>query len=440
MDHLLLIDASGFAYRAFHAYPATKNSEGMPTHAILGFMSMLSRLLERANEDPFSHAATVFDAPGPTFRHKLFPKYKFGRTRPDDLKEQLPHMREASRSMGIEPIERDGFEADDVIATLATLAGIAGKRTTIVTVDKDFAQLVIDDVIELVDPVKRTRVRQKDVVAMFGVPPALVPDVQALCGDIVDNIPGVPGVGMHKAAGMIRAHGSLDELFRDMRNGDFMPTPSILAAMRRARSKIPLYRKLATLRRDVPITIDLDTLRPKRFERVHGRDILRALEAEHMFGQIFGDRHDRKPSNVVERIDDPLEWWQEELTIKRGRKDPEPMPVIPQCGFYQRRLVHLGPFVAARIWREPEIDFITEQPSGRDVLLCEVDGKRREPFDQWGYLCTAPISERDFRHMCGVTKWAREHAPTEPEANPNRPVDFMTVKPPTFGKPGRAKK
>lgn len=435
MDHLLLIDASGFAYRAFHAYPATKNSEGMPTHAILGFMSMLSRLLERANEDPFSHAAAVFDAPGPTFRHKLFPKYKFGRTRPDDLKEQLPIMREASRSMGIEPIEHVGFEADDVIATLATLAGIAGKRTTIVTVDKDFAQLVIDDVIELADPVKRTRVRQKDVVAMFGVPPALVPDVQALCGDIVDNIPGVPGVGMIKAAGMIRAHGSLDELFRDMRSGDFMPAPSILAAMRRERSKIPLYRKLATLRRDVPITIDLDTLRPKLFERVHGRDILRALEAEHMFGQIFGGRHETKPTRVVEPMHDPLEWWREEL-LTAG----QPVNSFPHCGFYRRRLVQGGPFVAARIWREPEIDFITQRPTGNELLLCEVDGKRRDPFDQWGYLCMAPIGEREYRHMCGVTKWAREHAPTEPEANPNRPVDFMTVKPPTFGKPGRAKK
>lgn len=387
---------------------------------------MLSRLLARAGEDPFSHAAAVFDAPGPTFRHKLFPKYKAARERPDDLRDQLPLMREAARSMGIEPIEHIGFEADDVIATLASMAAMVGRRCTIVTVDKDFGQLVVDDVIELVDPVKRVRVREKDVVEAFGVMPALVPDVQALCGDAVDNIPGVDGIGLLKAAAIIRTHGSLDDLFRDMRQGKFMTTPSIRSAMQRARKNIPLYRKLATLRRDVPLKIDWEEFRPRRFERSHGRDILRALEAEHMFGQIFGDRTDQKMIRVVEHVHDAFEWWREEL-LAPG----QPVNSFPQCGFFSRRLMKDGAPVGGRIWREAEIDFITQRPTGMDMLLCDVDGKRRDPFDQWGYLCMSPLSERAYRALCGKVAKSRETL--------SEKVDLMIVKPPIFKKKGKSR-
>lgn len=417
MSHLLLIDASGFAYRAFHAIPPRQRADGMPTHAIIGFMSLLSRMIDRASKDPYDFAAAVFDAPGQTFRHKLYQKYKGGRTRPDDLNRQLPILREAAHVMGFEPIEMSGYEADDLIATLATIALESKIRTTIVSVDKDFFQLVKDGEIEIANPVNRSRVCEADVVKKFGVEPHLVPDVQALCGDAVDNIPGVPGVGMQKAAGLIRRFGSLAAVGKAIDKPQEHFAPLTRAALKSEQNNFALYRKLVTLKRNVPWPGDISTLRPHLVREDAVRDMLRLLEAEPLYEVMFGNGGGN-PIRVVDAHKDPYGWWREEL-LARG----QPITELPQCGFFQRRLHRHGPIVVARIWREPELDFLTEKPTGNDILRCQVGGRDRDPYAEWGYLCSAPISTSDYKKRSGK--------PAQPTSEP---VDFTTLPPPTFGK------
>jgi len=415
--HLLLIDASGFAYRAYHAMSPRFRSDGMPTHAIIGFMSLLSRMIDRADKDPYQLAAAVFDAPGPTFRHKLYPKYKAQRVRPEDLNRQLPILREAAHVMGFEPVELDGYEADDMIATLATLAKAAKLRTTIVSIDKDFCQLVEDDVIEIANPVERVRVLEYDVLQKFGVAPDLVPDVQALCGDAVDNIPGVPGIGLKTASGLIRRFGSLEGLRKALsRPTEWTGRTRIRDSLRKEAPNFPLYRKLVTLKRNAPWPGEILSLRPQHTSEPAIRDMLRLLDAGALYESMF--ERGARPPRVVQADPDPYAWWKEEL-LARGQV----IPPIPQCGFYERRLNKFTQPVVARIWREPERDFMTEQPTGMDVLRCEVNGDRKDPYDMWGYLCAKPITLKAYETRSG----------TRIETI-NSPVDFTKLPPPTFGR------
>lgn len=419
MNHLLLLDSSGFAHRAYHAMPVQRReSDGMPVHAIQGFIGLVWRLMNRAEADPFQYAAAVFDAPGPNFRHKLSPAYKAGRARWNDLDEQLPLLREVARSMGIEPIECAGWEADDVIATLAARAKKEGIRTTVVAVDKDMLQLIEDGVIEVVDPVQRVRILEADVAKKFGVEPRQMIDLQALAGDSVDNIPGVPGLGLKTAAGLIRRFGSLKELMKAVDDKHETMAARVRSSLKKERKNIPIYRKLATLRTDVPWPGSIiSDLKPKPVREVHLRDMLRAVGIESAYGRLFGER--AQLVRVVPRIENPFEWWEEELAAK-GQNIPE----VPQCGYYERRLAHGTNPVAARIWREPELDFLTHLPNGQDLLMCEVNGKRRDAYNEWGFLCMRPVSQKRFTELGGASQAAAASAPT----------DFTKLPAPTFGR------
>jgi len=202
MRTLLLVDGSGYLYRAFHAMPDLRTSAGLPTGAIRGFIGML-RVLEQ--DLPAPYRACVFDAKGKTFRDELFPDYKANRpSMPDDLAAQIEPIHEAVRAMGWPLIELAGVEADDVIGTLARRAEAEGMETVIVTADKDLAQLVNDHVI-LVDTMSRDggpprRLDRAGVIARFGVPPERIVDYLTLVGDAVDNVPGVDKVGPKTAA------------------------------------------------------------------------------------------------------------------------------------------------------------------------------------------------------------------------------------------------
>lgn len=420
--HILLFDANGFAHRAHHAMPASSRaSDGMPTGAILGFMSIVWKTLGRASADPFSHAVSVFDAGGKTFRHGIYKAYKANRTRNEGLSAQLPLMHEASRCLGIEPIEAEGFEADDLIATLARMAKERGMRTTIVTVDKDFAQCVEDGVVELADPVKHIRLGSKQVKKIWGVLPDRVIDLQTLMGDAADNIPGVQGVGPKTALEIVKRFTDFDALLKAL-DGPAPRgiTPRIWNALRKERPNLPIYRELVTLRTDVPLDIDFNNFFPDEVSQAHIMDMLRALEAENRFENLFG--RDPRLFRSAEPVVHPFAWWRQELK-RPGQRIPEE----PQCGFYKRRLVQGGAYVACRIWREPEVDFATGKPTGKDTLACEVATERADPMSQWGYLCRAPITEADYKHMIELAQWARLHAPKEPEADPFKPVDWGTI-------------
>ncbi|MGB0960833.1 MAG: DNA polymerase I [Halocynthiibacter sp.] len=212
--HLYLIDGSAFIFRAYHALPPlTRKSDGAPVGAVAGFCNMLFKFIEDASgADAPTHTAMIFDHSGKTFRNDIYDKYKANRPpAPEDLRPQFPLTRDATRAFNIPSIEIEGFEADDIIATLARQARDAGGRVTIVSSDKDLMQLIGGGV-EMLDAMKNIRIDTEGVEAKFGVGPNRVVDVQALAGDSVDNVPGAPGIGIKTAALLINEYGDLDTL------------------------------------------------------------------------------------------------------------------------------------------------------------------------------------------------------------------------------------
>ena len=206
---VVLVDGSSYLFRAFYALPDLRSSNGHPTGAIRGVISMLRRL---AKDYPNSPLAVVFDAPGKTFRDDMFEEYKANRSAmPDDLREQIAPIHEMIKAMGLPLISVSGVEADDVIGTYAAQATALQRETVISTGDKDMAQLVTPFV-TLVNTMTETTMDASGVKEKFGVGPELIIDYLALMGDTVDNIPGVPKVGPKTAAKWLNEFGSLDEL------------------------------------------------------------------------------------------------------------------------------------------------------------------------------------------------------------------------------------
>jgi DNA polymerase-1 len=212
---LYLIDGSGFIFRAFHALPPlTRKTDGLPVGAVAGFCNMLWKLLVdmRAQEDAPTHLAVVFDHSEQTFRNKLYDQYKAHRPPPpEDLVPQFPLVREATRAFGVPSLELPGYEADDLIAAYACKVRDLGGEVVIVSSDKDLMQLVGPQV-SMLDTMKNLRIGIEQVVEKFGVPPEKVVDVQALCGDSVDNVPGAPGIGIKTASALINEYGDIDTL------------------------------------------------------------------------------------------------------------------------------------------------------------------------------------------------------------------------------------
>ena len=212
-ERLVLIDGSGYIFRAYHALPPLTRPDGTPVNAVYGFSNMLYKLIDDMLEDGVTtHVAVIFDSARKTFRSDIYPEYKAQRPPPpEDLVPQFPLIREAVRAFGIPALEMEGYEADDIIATYARRAREAGMEAVIVSSDKDLMQLVGDGVVML-DPMKNRLIDAEQVREKFGVPPEKVVDVQALAGDSVDNVPGVPGIGVKTAALLINQYGDLENL------------------------------------------------------------------------------------------------------------------------------------------------------------------------------------------------------------------------------------
>ena len=205
--HLILIDGSGFIFRAYHALPPMTRADGVPVNAVFGFTNMLARLLQNHEG---THIAVIFDAGRTTFRNDLYAEYKAHRPEPpDELIPQFQLVRDATAAFGVPGVELATWEADDLIASYACAAVREGGRVTIVSSDKDLMQLVNDRVV-MQDPIKQKPIGPAEVMEKFGVPPAKVIDVQALMGDSVDNVPGVPGIGPKNASQLINEFGDLE--------------------------------------------------------------------------------------------------------------------------------------------------------------------------------------------------------------------------------------
>jgi len=252
-ERLMLIDASGLIYRAYHACPAlVRESDGQPVGAVLGFVGMLSKLLSDAPE----RVAVVFDAGKRTFRHALFADYKANRPpTPDDLSRQMPLFRDAARAMGLAVVETAGFEADDILATYARAAASDGAHVTVVSADKDLMQLVSER-IALYDPKAERFIDRQAVIDKLGVGPERAIDAQALIGDTADNVPGAPGIGAVWASELLGKFGTVEAMIARADEIDGSKRDVIVTHA----AQIMLSKRLVALATDVPMATPWQSL------------------------------------------------------------------------------------------------------------------------------------------------------------------------------------
>ena len=271
-QRVYLVDGSSYIYRAYYAIRHLSNSKGEATNAVLGFTNMLLSLVRDEHPD---RLAVVFDAKGPTFRKELYPEYKANRSAmPEDLVPQVPLIKEVVKAFNMPALELAGFEADDIIATLARRYADQGLEVTVVTGDKDLMQIV-DERISLLDTMKGKRSGREEVIERFGVPPEQVLEVLGLAGDTSDNIPGVPGIGEKTASGLIQEFGSIENL---LQNIDRVKGSKRQENLREFADQARLSRKLAELIYDLDLPVTLDDLTLDEPDRVALTELFKKLE------------------------------------------------------------------------------------------------------------------------------------------------------------------
>lgn len=251
VHEIYLIDGSSYIYRAYHAIAPLSNSKGVPTHAVLGFINMVKRLIR---EKQPSHLAIAFDSRGPVFRHQLYSDYKANRPpMPDDLQVQIPFIKRFVAASNILTLEEQGVEADDILASAVKIFTAGGHRVVLVSGDKDLLQLVSEQVV-MWDPMKDRTLDREAVLQKYGLYPETLLDLFALIGDSADNIPGVPGVGPKTAEKLINTYGTLDGLYAHI---DDLKPSRIKDKIVENRSLAYLSRQLITLQTEVVLPAEL---------------------------------------------------------------------------------------------------------------------------------------------------------------------------------------
>jgi DNA polymerase-1 len=255
VERMYLVDAHALIFQVFHAIPEMSSPLGLPTNALFGFTKdLLTLRLEKRTD----YLVCAFDRPGPVFRNELYPDYKAHRPpMPDDLLPQLPQIHRLLEAMRIPVLSWEGYEADDVIATVATAAARNGMEVFICTTDKDCRQL-IDDRVCLYNLRKRQVFDRAALLQDWGITPEQVVDLQALVGDSVDNVPGVPGIGVKTAAKLLQEYHSLDNI---LANVDSIPGAKKQKSLREAGERVALSRRLVRLAQDVPLAMDWEAWR-----------------------------------------------------------------------------------------------------------------------------------------------------------------------------------
>ena len=275
---LYLVDGSGYIFRAFYALPQLNNSRGVPTNAVYGFVRMLLKLLKDAHPN---RLAIVFDAPKKTFRNDLFESYKANRVSPpNDLVVQIPYIHRAVKAFRIKSLMLAGYEADDLIGTLALRAVKRSLDTVIVTADKDFMQLVGPH-LTLWDTMRDKRVGAREVREKLGVEPKAVIEMMALMGDSIDNIKGVPGVGEKTASALIQRFGTVDNLLGhldQLEKSDLRGAKKLAPLIAQHRGDVELARKLVRIDVDAPVDVDIEELTFEGIDEKATAELLRELE------------------------------------------------------------------------------------------------------------------------------------------------------------------
>jgi DNA polymerase-1 len=289
---LYLIDGSAYIYRAFYAIRHLSTSSGIPTNAVYGFIGMLNRILKE--KEP-SHLAIALDAPGPTFRHDLSPDYKATRPKmPEDLAKQVPFIKRLIEAFGIPSIEIPGYEADDIIGTLAAWARKQGAKVVIVSGDKDLLQLVTPEV-QMWDTMKDEVFGPAEVEEKFGVPPAQLVEVMGLAGDSSDNIPGVPGVGPKTAQRLIKELGSIDNLLAKL---DEIPREKEREKLKAHAEQATISRELAEIKCDVPLAKGWEKLELGESDREGLLALYRELEFKKFLQQLDEEKETQESGTI----------------------------------------------------------------------------------------------------------------------------------------------
>jgi DNA polymerase-1 len=248
---IYLIDGTAYIHRAYHAIRGLTNSRGLPTNAIFGFTRMLIKLMEERSPE---YIGMFFDAKGPTFRHDLYKEYKANRpAMPEDMAVQIPYIKEVTAAFNLPIIEMPGYEADDLIGTLARRAEKEGFKVVMVTGDKDFMQLITDKT-AIWDPMKDNSIDIDTIREKFGLEPSQMIDVQGLSGDATDNIPGVPGIGSKTALDLVKTYNSMQELYEKL---DAITKKKQRENLENYREQAFLSRELVTINTAAPVKLDL---------------------------------------------------------------------------------------------------------------------------------------------------------------------------------------
>jgi DNA polymerase-1 len=269
---IYLVDGTSYIHRAYHAIRDLSNSEGLPTNAIFGFTRMLLKLLDDKSPE---FAAVVFDLGGPTFRHEIFEDYKATRPpMPEEMAVQIPYIREVVQGLNLTILEKQGYEADDIIATVAKLGQDYGYDIVIVSGDKDFRQILSANTV-MWDSMYDKLIDHSTIKRDYGIEPAQMVEVMALSGDTSDNIPGIPGVGEKTALSLIQKFHSIENLFK---HSDTVAKPSLRSKLEQFEEQARLSKKLVAIDTSVPLDIRLDGLRVKSPHRKSLAELFRKME------------------------------------------------------------------------------------------------------------------------------------------------------------------
>lgn len=289
MKKLYLVDVSSMFFRAFYAIPPLRTSKGLPTNALYGFLAMSVKLLRESRPD---YMVYCFDRKEPSFRHEMYDEYKANRTEmPDDLEPQIPYIRDLTEKLGIAVLDKASYEADDVIGTLALQAARKNIEVSIVSGDKDFAQLVNGN-ISLYDTMKNVRYDRQGVIEKWGVEPEQIIDYLAIVGDSSDNIPGVKGIGPKGAQKLLAEYKTLENIYEHLSE---IKSESIRNKLVESKENAFLAKKLVKIVTDVPLNFSLEDARLRPINKEELKNLLDDLEFSAFMRKLFAEPSPAEP-------------------------------------------------------------------------------------------------------------------------------------------------
>ncbi len=303
MKTLLLIDGNAIMHRAYHALPPFKASDGTPTNVVYGYLSMLNKVVVDFKPD---YLISCFDTPKKTFRNKLFKEYQSQRPKIDDeFIIQIPLVKQALDSAGIERMEKDGFEADDLIGTITRIFETNKFRVVILTGDKDIFQLITDNVFVAAPQLGLANIKifdKNEVEKKLDVSPNQIIEYKALAGDPSDNYPGASGIGPKTASKLIHQFGTVEQIYKDINK---VESEKVKEVLKKERDSVLLSKKLATIMTDVEIDLDIEKLKFKGFNK-NLIDFLSKYQMNTLTKRIFSEKIIEKKEDIKKEKPDQM--------------------------------------------------------------------------------------------------------------------------------------